>query len=67
MLNTYGPLEEKTIDAYVRSALVMQGYRFDEAQILQIVENFSRIAIIAQSFLRTNLPLDAESAPVFVP
>jgi hypothetical protein len=55
------------LDAYVRSALTMQGYQFDEAQIAGIIVQFARIEGIARGFLDIALPLAAEAAPVFQP
>jgi len=54
-------------ETYARAALVLQGYRFDEASIARIVEQFSRIEAIAQTFLDRKLPFELEPAPVFRP
>jgi hypothetical protein len=55
------------LEAYVRAALALQGYRFDEAQIAEIVEQFSRLEAIAQTILQWPLPFASEAAPVFRP
>jgi hypothetical protein len=51
----------------VRAALALQGYVFDEAQIAEIVLQFSRLAAIAQSVCDFPLPFACEAAPVFRP
>jgi hypothetical protein len=58
---------ENPLEAYVRAALALQGYRFDEAQIAEIVVQFSRLESIAQTILRWPLPFASEAAPVFRP
>ncbi|HEY0801328.1 MAG TPA: DUF4089 domain-containing protein [Steroidobacteraceae bacterium] len=55
------------LEAYVRAALALQGYRFDEAQIAEIVLQFARLEAIAQTVLREPLPFASEPAPVFRP
>lgn len=61
------PPIDHSLEAYVRAALTLQGYRFDEAQIADIVEQFSRLETIAQSILQWPLPFASEPAPVFRP
>jgi hypothetical protein len=58
---------DSPLDAYVRTALALQGYRFDEAQIAEIVAQFSRLEAIAQTILQWPLPFASEAAPVFRP
>jgi Protein of unknown function (DUF4089) len=58
---------DSPLDAYVRTALALQGYRFDEAQIAEIVAQFSRLEAIAQTILQWPLPFASEVAPVFRP
>lgn len=60
-------MNELTIDHYVRAALALQGYAFDEQHIAEIGLQFSRIAEIAEAALSVSLPLDAEPAPVYQP
>ena len=54
-------------EAYVRAALALQGYGFDETQIAEIVLQFSRIEAIAQTVLDWPMPFASQSAPVFRP
>jgi hypothetical protein len=58
---------DNPLEAYVRAALVLQGYHFDEAQIAEIVVQFSRLEAIAQTVLQWPLPFASEPAPVFRP
>ena len=63
-------VSERTIDAlesFVRAALALQGYEFDEAQIAEIILQFSRIQSIAQIVLAWPLAFASEAAPVFRP
>ncbi len=60
-------MNELTIEHYVRAALILQGYAFDEQHIAEIRLQFSRIAVIADAALSVSLPLDAEPAPVYQP
>ena len=54
-------------EAFVRAALALQGYAFDEAQVAEIVLQFSRIEAIAQSVLEWPVPFAAQAAAVFRP
>jgi Protein of unknown function (DUF4089) len=58
----YNPLE-----SYVRAALALQGYAFDDTQIAEIVLQFSRLEAIAQTVCDSPLPFLSEAAPVFRP
>jgi 1-carboxybiuret hydrolase subunit AtzG-like protein len=58
---------DKSLESYVRAALPLQGYAFDEAQIAEIVLQFSRLEAIAQSVFDWPLPFASEAAPVFRP
>jgi hypothetical protein len=51
----------------VRAALALQGYTFEDAEIAEIVLQFSRLEAIAQTVLAWPLPFAAEAAPVFRP
>jgi Protein of unknown function (DUF4089) len=51
----------------VRATLALQGYAFDDAEIAEIVAQFSRLEAIAQTLLAWPLPFSAEAAPVFRP
>jgi hypothetical protein len=57
----------ETLDSYVRTALKLQGYRFDEPQIAEVIQHFSRIEAMAQIILQWPLPFGSEAAPVFRP
>jgi hypothetical protein len=58
---------DKSLEAYVRAALLLQGYAFDEAQIAEIVLQFSRLEAVAQAVFDWPLPFASEAAPVFRP
>jgi hypothetical protein len=55
------------LEAYVRAALALQGYHFDEAQIAEITLQFSRLEAIARTVFDWPLPFASEAAPVFRP
>jgi hypothetical protein len=57
----------ETLESYVRAALTLQGYRFDQAQIAEIVVHFSRIEAMAQTILQWPMPVASAAAPVFRP
>ena len=61
------PGNDNPLEAYARAALALQGYHFDEAQIAEIVLQFSRLEAIAQTVLQWPLPFASEAAPVFRP
>jgi hypothetical protein len=58
---------EKRLDAYVRAALALQGYVFDDSEIAEIVMQFSRLEAIARTVFDYPLPFASEAAPVFRP
>jgi hypothetical protein len=58
---------DNPLDAYVRAALALQGYTFDEAEIAEIVTQFSRLEAIARTVFDWALPFASEPAPVFHP
>jgi len=58
---------DNPLEAYVRAALNLQGYHFDESQIAEIVVQFSRLEAIAQTVMQWPLPFASELAPVFRP
>jgi Protein of unknown function (DUF4089) len=58
---------DKQLEAYVRAALALQGYRFDEAEIAEIVVQFSRLEAIARTVFEWPLPFASAAAPVFRP
>jgi len=51
----------------VRAALALQGYAFDDAEIAEIVMQFSRLEAIARTVFDYPLPFASEPAPVFRP
>jgi hypothetical protein len=57
----------ESVEAYVRAALQLQGYDFDEARIAKIVAQFARIDATAQTVLRSPLDERAAAAGVFRP
>jgi hypothetical protein len=59
--------DDKMLDSYVRAALALQGYDFDEAQIAEIALHFSRLEVIAHTVFDYPLPFSSEPAPVFRP
>jgi hypothetical protein len=59
--------DDKTLESYVRAALELQGYALDEAQIAEIVLQFSRLEAIAQTVFDCPLPFASEAAPAFRP
>jgi Protein of unknown function (DUF4089) len=58
---------DNTLNSYVRAALALQGYSFDEAQVKQIVLQFSRIEPLAKIVAQWPLPFASSAAPVFRP
>jgi hypothetical protein len=59
--------QDNPLDAYVRATLVLQGYTFDDAEIAEIVMQFSRLGAIARTVFDYPLPFASEPAPVFRP
>jgi hypothetical protein len=59
--------DDKPLESYVRAALSLQGYAFDEAQIAEIVLQFARLEAIARTVCEWPLPFASEAAPVFRP
>jgi hypothetical protein len=59
--------DHNLLEAYVRAALALQGYTFDDAEIAEIAVQFSRLEVIARTVLEWPLPLASEPAPVFRP
>ncbi len=60
-------MSEDELDAYVRAALALHGYRFDPAQVAAITQQFARVANIAAVFVDFEIAQDVEPAPVFRP
>ena len=59
--------QHNPLEAYVRAALALQGYAFDDAEIAEIVMQFARLAAIARTVFENPLPFASEPAPVFRP
>jgi hypothetical protein len=60
-------MNEPDLTSYVRAALILEGYRFDERQIQQIVAQFARIEAVARDILAAPLDERAGAAAVFRP
>ena len=58
---------DNPLEAYARAALALQGYRFDDAEIAEIVVQFSRLEAIARTIFDSPLPFASAPAPVFRP
>jgi hypothetical protein len=56
-----------SIEPYVRAALALHGFRFDEQQIAEIVAQFSRIEVMSRTVFECPLPFASTPAPVFRP
>jgi 1-carboxybiuret hydrolase subunit AtzG-like protein len=59
--------DDNPLEAYVRAALALQGYAFDDAEIAEIVVQFSRLETIARTVFDCPLPFASAPAPVFRP
>jgi hypothetical protein len=58
---------DNPFEAYVRAALALQGYTFEDAEIAEIAAQFARLEAIARTVLDWPLPFASEPAPVFRP
>jgi len=58
---------DNPLEPYVRAALALQGYTFEDAEIAEIAAQFSRLEGIARTVLDWPLPFASEPAPVFRP
>jgi hypothetical protein len=59
--------DNNPLQAYVRAALALQGYTFGDAEIAEIVMQFSRLEAVARTVFDWPLPFASEPAPVFRP
>jgi hypothetical protein len=59
--------DDNPLQAYVRAALALQGYTFADAEVAEIVMQFSRLEAIARTVFDWPLPFASEPAPVFRP
>lgn len=60
-------VSDDSLEAFVRAALTLQGYRFDESQIAEIVAQFSRLEPMARTVFDCPIPFASGPAPVFRP
>jgi Protein of unknown function (DUF4089) len=58
---------DNPVEPYVRTALALQGYTFEDAEIAEIAAQFARLEAIARTVFDWPLPFTSESAPVFRP
>ncbi|HMI73808.1 MAG TPA: DUF4089 domain-containing protein [Steroidobacteraceae bacterium] len=58
---------DNPLEPYVRAALALQGYTFEDAEIAEIAAQFARLEAIARTVLDWPLPFASEPAPVFRP
>lgn len=58
---------DNPLEPYVRAALALQGYTFEDAEIAEIAAQFARFEAIARTVFDWPLPFASESAPVFRP
>ena len=54
-------------EKYVRAALALQGYTFDDTEIAEIVAQFARLEATARTVFDWPLPFASEPAAVFRP
>ncbi|CAN7670980.1 DUF4089 domain-containing protein [Caballeronia sp. LjRoot34] len=53
------------VEAYVEGAMTLQGFQFPPEVVARVVEQFRRIAILAEPVLGFDLQRMDEVAPVF--
>ena len=58
---------DNPLEPYVRAALALQGYTFEDAEIEEIAAQFARLEAIARMVFDWPLPFASEAAPVFRP
>jgi hypothetical protein len=58
---------DNPFEAYVRAALALQGYAFDDAEITEVAVQFARLEAIARTVFDWPLPFASAPAPVFRP
>jgi hypothetical protein len=58
---------DNPLDTYARAALALQGYTFDDAEIAEIVLQFSRLEAISRTVFDWPLAFASGPAPVFRP
>ena len=60
-------MTQDTIDQYVRSALLLQGFSLPEDATQEVIGQFARVEAIAHEVTGEELPLGLEPAPVYLP
>jgi hypothetical protein len=60
-------VHDNPLEAYVRATLALQGYKFGDAEIAEIVMQFSRLEAISRTVFDWPQPNASEPAPVFRP
>jgi hypothetical protein len=60
-------VSDNPLEPYVRAALALQGYTFEDAEIAEIAAQFARLEAIARTVFDWPLPFASEPAPVFCP
>jgi len=60
-------VSDNPLEPYVRAALALQGYTFEDAEIAEIAAQFARLEAIARTVFDWPLPFASEPAPVFRP
>jgi Protein of unknown function (DUF4089) len=58
---------DDSLESYVCAALTLQGYRFEESQIAEIVAQFTRLEAMARTVFDCPIPFASGPAPVFRP
>jgi hypothetical protein len=66
-MNSEMDSDPRALEAYVRAALTLHGYRLDEETTVAVILQFSRIAGIAGALLQEPIPPMTEPLPVFRP
>jgi len=59
--------DPQALAAYVDAACALQGFALTDERRARVVEQFARIAAIAEPLLGVELPADVEPASTFVP
>lgn len=55
------------LEPYVRAALALQGYDFDDAHVADITLQFERFQAMAKTFDDIDLPAELDPAALFLP
>jgi hypothetical protein len=60
-------MDDKQRDIYVDAALALHGYDFTPGVVNDVKQQFARLAAIADTFVSLPLPVELESASLFIP